>query len=96
MGRAWKSERIENILVSISCIWLGVEKLRNEKLFCFAREKSERVKKIIYINWLICPYLKLKKERSKLSKKKKKAISPSLLKQKSCPNKKKKNPITPN
>ena len=50
MGRAWKSERIENILVSISCIWFGLEKLRNEKLFCFAREKSERVKKIIYIN----------------------------------------------
>ena len=85
MGRAWKSERIENILVSISCIWLGVEKLRNEKLFCFAREKSERVKKIIYINWLIYPYLKLKKERSKLSKKKKKSNQSKFIKTKIMP-----------
>ena len=90
MGRVWKSERIEKILISIFCVWLGLEKLRNGNLFCLTREKGERMKKVIYINWLICSYLKFKKKeevKNKKKKKKKKVIRPNLLKQKSCPSK---------
>ena len=31
IGKKWKSGKIENILVYLICVWLGVEKLRDEK-----------------------------------------------------------------
>ena len=38
------------ILVFSQCVWLGVEKWRDKKLFCLVEEKNERMKNAIYIN----------------------------------------------
>ena len=38
------------------CLVGRVEKWEGEKLFCLVREEKERMKNVIYINWLLYPY----------------------------------------
>ena len=52
----WKNERIENGEGIEKKGDLGVKRWRDEKLFCVAEEKSERMEKVVCINVLLCPY----------------------------------------
>ena len=52
---------IEEILVLSYCIWFGVEKWRDEKLFYLVAKKNEMIKIIVCINLLTCPFFRLKK-----------------------------------
>jgi len=48
MGSEWKSERVEEILVSLICVWW--KSVGMKKFFCLVEKKSERIENVIYIN----------------------------------------------
>ena len=51
MGREWKSETIENILVSPIYVWLGGWKSGGiENFFCLVEMKIERIENRVCIN----------------------------------------------
>lgn len=53
-----KSGKIENVLVSLICLYLvgRVKKWENKKLFCQVQKKNEIIKNVIFINLLLYPY----------------------------------------
>ena len=51
-----KWENRKDLIFPHVCLVGGVEKWEGEKLFCLVGEKKERMKNIIYINRLLCPY----------------------------------------
>ena len=51
-----KWENRKDLIFPHVCLVGGVEKWEGEKLFCLVGEKKERMKNIIYIIRLSCPY----------------------------------------
>ena len=51
-----KWEDRKDLVFSCMCLVGGVEKLEGGKLFCLVEKKSGKIKNVIYINWLLCPY----------------------------------------
>ena len=52
IGKVGKQKKIQ---FSSVCLVEGVEKWRNEKLFCLVEQKSERIENVVRINLLSCP-----------------------------------------
>ena len=50
-------------------LWLGVEKWRDEKLFCSVEKKNEKIKNIVWIDLLSCSYYIILKKNYKEKKK---------------------------
>ena len=54
MMEKWKNRK--DLVFPHVCLVEGVEKRKGEKLFCLVGEKNEKMKNVVYINWLLHPY----------------------------------------
>ena len=54
MVRGGKCREIKETLVFPQGIWLGVEKWRDEKIFCLVKKKNKRIENRVCINLSSC------------------------------------------
>ena len=61
-GKIEKWEDGKYLVFPLVCLVGGVKKWEGGKLFCLVGEKNERMKNLIYINWLLYPYYIISKK----------------------------------
>ena len=51
-GKLWEDRKV--LVFSRMCLVGRVEKWKGGKFFCLIGKKSERIKNVVYMNWVLC------------------------------------------